>query len=99
MNLCSVILPAAVIGASKAYREEMDLLGEFLAACCEMEPEASITAKELYAGYIEWCEEQKMSLRERLSKKAFRQAIAERGFQSDRNRTGAFWWDIRLKKT
>jgi phage/plasmid-associated DNA primase len=75
----------------------MDVLGEFLAAFCELAPNATATAKDLYAAYIAWCEDQKMSDRERLSKKSFAHALAERGLQAGKNRTARFWCGIRLK--
>jgi putative DNA primase/helicase len=89
--------PAAVVVASRTYRENEDVLGDFLAACCELEPNATATAKELYGAYLKWCEDEKVSERERIGKKKFSEVLAERGLKPDRDNKNRYWWDIRLK--
>jgi putative DNA primase/helicase len=49
--------PEAVRQATGAYRAEMDVLGAFLRDCCELCAEYNVAAKDLYAAYKFWCEE------------------------------------------
>lgn len=44
-----------VITSTTAYREEQDILAEFLAERCEFSPRASIPVNELYENYVQWC--------------------------------------------
>lgn len=47
----------AVDRATKAYQQEMDVIGDFLADCCISSREASVTSKALTAAYAQWCEQ------------------------------------------
>ncbi len=49
--------PEEVRQATGAYRAEMDVLGAFLRECCELDADYNVAAKELYAAYRLWCEE------------------------------------------
>jgi putative DNA primase/helicase len=49
--------PAAVHYATEEYRDEMDVIGNFLKERCVQKPELSIRARELFRAYQEWCEE------------------------------------------
>lgn len=46
--------PAAVLKATKSYREENDVLGEFLAACCVVEEEGWASTPALYRAFTDW---------------------------------------------
>lgn len=48
--------PAAVQMATAEYREEMDLLAEFLEDCCEVGDGLTVQKKTLYLTYTDWCE-------------------------------------------
>lgn len=43
--------PAAVKGATAAYRDESDSIGEFLSECCEVAHDASVPVGQLYPMY------------------------------------------------
>lgn len=79
--------PAAVTDAVAAYRSEMDLLGEFIAECCVIAPEAKAKASDLYRTYREWAEENGHAP---VSNTRFGLALAERGFQ--REKVGTIRW-------
>lgn len=49
--------PVAVIEATKQYRREEDLLGDFIDECCVQEPYAQISAASLYGAFAVWFEE------------------------------------------
>jgi len=46
--------PTAVIGATAAYREEQDILGQFVDERCRRVPGQRVKASELYAAYNAW---------------------------------------------
>jgi putative DNA primase/helicase len=50
-------MPATIKEATLEYKKEMDLLGDFLNDCCDLNPKGKIASKELYQAYKEWSEE------------------------------------------
>jgi putative DNA primase/helicase len=48
--------PPAVMAATAEYREEQDTLAEFLSSECVFNEKAEVSAKDLYAAYVRWCE-------------------------------------------
>lgn len=46
--------PKAVRLATKSYREENDVLGEFFAACCSLKPTGWVSTPELYRAFTQW---------------------------------------------
>ncbi len=49
-------MPKAVKDATQEYRNEMDTLGAFIAACC-IEGGGEVKASQLYAAYGKWAQE------------------------------------------
>lgn len=49
--------PDRVIHATREYRDDMDLLAQFIQERCIEDPAAEIWARQLYAEYKHWCEE------------------------------------------
>ncbi|MEV7797479.1 phage/plasmid primase, P4 family [Microbacterium foliorum] len=49
--------PESVVAATKAYREESDLMGAFLDEVCEVRPDEQCSKSEMYAAYTDWCRE------------------------------------------
>jgi putative DNA primase/helicase len=71
--------PDAVTMATEAYREEMDVLAEFLDECCDLDESLSIGKKELYMSYLDWCD----SFRQRPNGYAlFNRQLSERDFDT-----------------
>jgi putative DNA primase/helicase len=80
-------LPDAVSRATSDYREESDLLGEFIAECCTVGNPVRTKSSELYAGYLTWCERSKDRP---ISKTAFGDALEEKGFTKTKS-VGIIW--------
>lgn len=79
-------LPAAVVKANDEYREESDLLGEFLSGCI-LQPDAYTPATALYQAFQTFaCEGNEW----RMTQRVFNKKMAERGFTKLRrdNRAG-----------
>ncbi len=88
-------IPDEVKRATEEYRVEMDVLGEFLTACCEFEETAVIPNKMLYTAYQLWC----MAGAEKPENQmAFSRRVEERGYAKERQTKGMIWKGIRLNQ-
>ena len=71
-------IPKEVKQRLLSYYDENDDIGDFLAECCKTGPQYSTPIKDLYAAFVNWLG---VGGRYRpMSKKAFSQALASRGF-------------------
>mgnify|MGYP001286146145 CR=1 FL=1 len=86
---CGLQEPAAVIKATAAYRQEMDLLAAFLGECCVVNPLAKVQGKALFAVYEAWCVQTGESA---LTYRQFNARLKERGFTNDKGTKGWFVW-------
>lgn len=48
--------PAEVQDVTREYREEEDVLGQFLADRCVRDPAAQVYLKDLHQDYVQWCD-------------------------------------------
>jgi len=89
-------LPDAVKKATQAYREEMDVLGQFIADRCLEWPTAAVSKHMLYEIYRKWCADNGMQPK---TQPAFSRLVKERpGITDDRVGHGRihFWQGIGL---
>ena len=71
--------PEKVTLATDEYREEMDVLAEFMDEHCILGERHQITQKELYICYADWCE----ALRQRPQNyRLFNRQLKERNFRT-----------------
>jgi putative DNA primase/helicase len=69
--------PEAVLEATESYRQEQDLIGQWISERCIVEPKAVTAFKELFEDYQAWCRE----LGEQpVSARRFATSLEERGF-------------------
>ena len=68
---------SSMLAELRTYRQDSDLLGEFLADKTRSDPSAQIPQQLLFSRYSHWCAES--SVRS-MSKKQFTQRLLERGF-------------------
>jgi putative DNA primase/helicase len=87
-------LPEGVRKATAEYRQEQDIVRDFISERCVVEASATETVKDLYTNYVDWCEK---SGEKAMTKKGFGMALAERGFEADRTREGRGWRGVRLR--
>jgi putative DNA primase/helicase len=78
--------PQAVQDATQNYRQEMDILAEFLSERCIIAPGASVPAADLYKAYTAWAEEN--GEKKPLSQRDFGLNLTERGFEGKRGTGG-----------
>ena len=71
--------------ATEGYRNDMDVVGEFIAERCVVGPDCHVAASELYSAYRTHCE----SRGERaMSNRRFGSQLNERGFDKTRRKSG-----------
>jgi putative DNA primase/helicase len=75
--------PPVVKAATANYRDEMDIIGDFIKDCCEVYPEATVPASELYAAYVDWAAAN--GEKKPLSQRTFGTILTERGFDKHNN--------------
>ena len=86
-------IPDEVKSATAVYRDEMDVLGAFIADRCFLEKTAQGTAKALYSAYKSWCE---TNGERAISKRSFGLRLAERGLDRYNDGKTRSWIGIGL---
>lgn len=86
--------PREVTVATEEYRKDMDVLGDFIASRCVVEPMAQATSSGLYSAYVEWC---KAEEERPITNRSFGRALIERGAVSIRTKAWRGYQGIRLK--
>lgn len=87
--------PPAVVTATKAYRADMDVIGQFLDECCNLEPNTRVKASVLHARLDYWSKE---NGHDTITQKALASRLSERGYQRERTRDGVHWLGIALEE-
>ncbi len=72
-------MPQSVQRATGAYQAEMDVLGGFIEDECVEATTATVSAKDLYSAYTDWCER---NGERAMTKQAFGLRLQERGFSA-----------------
>ena len=85
--------PQEVTAATEAFRNEMDIVGDFLDECCIVKATAKAKASEIYAKYKGWCDE---NGEKPMGQKMFGGRLTEREFKRKRESTGYFWLGVGL---
>lgn len=76
--------PKSITDATNRYRDDMDIIGDFLKDCCEERAklqdgsDAWTERADVYRVYVVWCSRDAM---DPLSNRAFYRALEERGFE------------------
>lgn len=86
--------PEAISHATKEYREDQDILRDFLNECCTFQASATIAVATLYKTYKQWCDDNDTYC---LGKNTFNSRLQEKGMKKDKG-TGnkTIWRGIRL---
>lgn len=89
-------VPQRVLSATNSYKEEMDIISEFIGARCTATAGAESGAAEIYGEYVQFCEESK---EKPLTRNAFGRRLTEHGFKSRKGTEGRrIWTGIGLGK-
>lgn len=74
-------VPEDIKEATAQYKDQMDIMAEFIEECCIENRLAQATTKKLYGAYKDWCEENK---EKEINKRAFGRRLEERGYKGIR---------------
>ena len=88
--------PAIVLNATDEYKNEMDVIGNFIKESCIQKPEASIRIRELFKAYQEWCEQNNEHA---VSERFLGLRLKEMGFEQKRSSEARFWLGLGLRVT
>lgn len=96
--------PNTIKAATKEYREDQDILHDFINECCETKKEdddlskdISISASDLYNNYSSWYRMNGGSQKDIISSTKFGRLLIELGFTRTRNSKGKLYHGIKLK--
>jgi putative DNA primase/helicase len=88
--------PERVMEATRAYRDDMDVLKDFLEERCDLGPGLGVSNTDLYSAFQAWATAN--GERER-SQRWFSQALHDRGYRQDPSRrAGRRWMGVDLKR-
>lgn len=77
--------PEEVKQATQGYKDEMDILGQFLSDCCVIKANVRVSVKDLYEQYKDWCKE---TGEYETTQRKFNRRLEERGFIKKRSGKG-----------
>ena len=87
--------PREVTTATLAYRDEEDILAEYIQDRCVLKATATVAKGELYEDYKQWCENTGC---EPVSQKTWRTRLMERGITEAKSGSIRYWRGIGLSK-
>ncbi len=79
-----LVNPAAVDSAVNEYKDEMDIVAEFVAECCEVGEHLEESASKLYAAFRSWCDSRREAY---ISNTAFGRRLQQKKFEGSRSST------------
>jgi putative DNA primase/helicase len=77
--------PQTVLASTQDYRNDMDVVGQWIAERCELDPNATIATREAFADYSLWADEE---VGWTLKKLTFRRHLSDRGFGAKKGSGG-----------
>ncbi|MBT3271267.1 hypothetical protein HN371_29285 [Candidatus Poribacteria bacterium] len=86
--------PEVVLTATREYRDESDVVGNFLEECTHAAANGKVSAKALYAAYRRWCDAYRETA---LKQKSFGARLTERGLERERSGAGMGYAGIGLQ--
>jgi len=87
--------PNIIINATDEYRAEMDIIGNFLRERCLHVSGTSISSRELFKCYQDWCDENNVRAS---SERFFGLRLKELGLEQKRSTDGRYWQGIQLQE-
>lgn len=86
-------IPGAVRARTAEYRDEEDVIGQFIEDQCELSESAEIPVKRLYEAFCDWAG---LNHERACTKNEFSRRLKARGFKGDRTSAARIWLGIRL---
>ena len=86
-------VPEAVKRATQSYREEEDILRDYIEACLEVKPSGRTPKKSLWSNYKGWCDENKLVP---VSRARLSSLLVERGITDGKSGSVRYWAGIEI---
>ncbi len=86
--------PAIVLNATDEYKNEMDVIGNFIKECCLQNTESSIRIRELFKAYQDWCDQNREHA---VSERFLGLRLKEMGYEQRRTSEARYWVGIALR--
>ncbi|MEH2564092.1 phage/plasmid primase, P4 family [Bradyrhizobium sp. AZCC 2289] len=86
--------PIEVTEATGSYRNDNDLVGQFIDDRCVRQPTAKCTSKMLHEGYVQWCSDNGHTP---MPINTFAKELKKKGFTSRKAQKGNGWTGIDIK--
>ncbi len=86
--------PDAVANATSEYREEEDVVGQYLDACCANDIDSRVSKAEMYDRYKRWCEENGETP---VGTKTLTLHLRAHGIREDKSGSVRYWDGITLQ--
>lgn len=90
-----LVVPASIQAAGAEYREDMDLLADWMTQQCVLDPQATSSTGPLFNDYMRFNADDTVS--QRLSVRAFGRKLKDHGFAACKVNGQRAWRGIRLK--
>lgn len=87
-------VPVAISSATAEYKDEMDIMGEWVRERCIEASDVSSMASILYASYRDWAE--KNGHKYPMTAQSFGRRLSDRGLHRQRIASGSLWKGIRI---
>lgn len=88
-------VPEAVKRATQSYREEEDILRDYIETSLEVKPSGRTPKKSLWSNYTGWCDENKVMP---VSKAKFSSLLVERGITDGKSGSVRYWAGIEITR-
>jgi len=85
--------PREITAATMAYRQEEDILAEYIQDCCVLKATATVAKGDLFENYKQWCEDTGC---QPVSQKTLRTRLIERGITEGHSKSVRYWRGIGL---
>ncbi len=86
--------PESVRKATAEYRSDMDIMGQFLADCCNAQKAATTKARTLYNAYKDWCADN--GRKHIITQTAFGNEMTSRGYAKKRTSSGQVYQGLEV---
>jgi putative DNA primase/helicase len=88
-----LVVPTSISQATSSYRNEQDVLEQFLEERCRRDSASQVQSNELYLEYLTWCRNTGESP---VCKRDFGVGLEEKGFVKTRTSTARKWAGLKL---
>jgi putative DNA primase/helicase len=91
------LVPEVISQATTEYQTDSDPLSQFILDQCGVQPQARVRASDFYKEYLDWCVDQGLREKEKVTCTAFGRRMGQK-FKKLHDRDGTFYAGVGLKR-